>query len=100
MRKIKVGKSESSVVLVDSNFRIVPEVLDFSEQLKRKGCSINTVRSYLRDLKVFYEWLEIEDLKYFELKPEFIPRFIQYIDSKHLNNKGISSNSKSLFSYN
>jgi site-specific recombinase XerD len=62
--------------------RIIPEVLDFTDVLEKRGMSPNTVRSYLDDLKVFYQWLEQEGLQFYEVKPSSIPSFIEYIDSR------------------
>lgn len=83
---MKVEKTLSSVVLVDTDMRIISEVLDFTNTLSLQGKSINTIENYVRDLKVFYEWLEREGLKFYEVKPSFIPNFIEYIDMK--SNKG------------
>lgn len=79
---MKVEKTFSSFVLVDSNMRIIPEVLDFTNTLQIKGYSPNTIKSYLDDLKVFYLWLEREELKFYEIKPASITSFIEYIDSR------------------
>jgi site-specific recombinase XerD len=79
---LKVEKTLSSFVLVDSNMRIISEVLDFTNTLESKGLSPNTVKSYLDDLKIFYLWLEREGLKFYEVKPSSITSFIEYIDSR------------------
>ncbi|MED1217346.1 tyrosine-type recombinase/integrase [Bacillus paranthracis] len=79
---MKVEKTLSSYVLVDSNMRIISEVLDFTNTLESKGLSPNTVKSYLDDLKIFYLWLEREGLKFYEVKPSSITSFIEYIDSR------------------
>lgn len=79
---MKIEKTLTSIVLVDTNMRIIPEVLDFTNYLNGKEYSPNTIRSYVRDLKVFYEWMEIEGLEVYEVKPRHIPSFIAYIDSK------------------
>jgi integrase/recombinase XerD len=63
--------------------RIIPEVLIFIKHLEQKGYSVNTVRSYVRDLKSYYGWMKEEGLEAFEVKPKHIPSFIAYIDSKH-----------------
>ncbi len=62
--------------------RIISEVLDFTNTLESKGLSPNTVKSYLDDLKIFYQWLEQEGLKFYEVKPSSIISFIEYIDSR------------------
>jgi integrase/recombinase XerD len=79
---MRVEKTLSSFVLVDKKMRIIPEVLDFTNTLENKGMSPNTVKSYLDDLKIFYQWLEQVELKFYEMKPSFITDFIEYIDSR------------------
>ncbi|MEK4503959.1 tyrosine-type recombinase/integrase [Bacillus sp. FSL R12-0069] len=74
-------------MLVDANMRIVPEVLDFTNHLTQQGKSINSIRSYIRDLKTFYEWMELEGLQVYEVKPSHIPSFIKYVDSKNVRGK-------------
>lgn len=63
--------------------RIVPEVLDFTRYLERKGFSPNTINTYLEKLCVFYKWMEKEGLKSFEVEPRHMPRFIDYIDNAY-----------------
>lgn len=84
---MKVERTVSSYVLVDPNMRIVPEVLDFTNTLEKKGLSPNTVKSYLGDLKVFYLWLEQERLKFYEVNPSDIPNFIEFIDNRKASGK-------------
>ncbi|WP_077215214.1 tyrosine-type recombinase/integrase [Bacillus dakarensis] len=84
---MKVEKTLSSLVLVDSNMRIIPEVLDFTNTLEQKGMSPNTVRGYLNDLKVFYLWLTQEGLLFYEVRPKHIPSFIEFIDSRSISGR-------------
>ncbi|WBL15108.1 tyrosine-type recombinase/integrase [Sutcliffiella sp. NC1] len=79
---MKIEKTLTSIVLVDSKMRIIPEVLDFTNYLNGKEYSPNTIRSYVRDLKVFYEWMEIGELEVFEVQPRHMTSFIAHIDSK------------------
>ncbi|KOY79984.1 phage integrase N-terminal SAM-like domain-containing protein [Lysinibacillus macroides] len=79
---MKVEKTFSSFVLVDYNLRIISEVLDFTNTLQSKGYSPNTIKSYLDNLKVFYLWLEREDLKFYDVKSTSITSFVEYIDSR------------------
>ncbi|WP_342527388.1 phage integrase N-terminal SAM-like domain-containing protein [Chryseomicrobium sp. FSL W7-1435] len=80
---MKVEKTISSYVLVDSNMRIFPEVLDFTAAMEIKGFSPNTIKSYLEDLRVFYIWLERENLKFYEVRPAFLTNFVEFIDGRH-----------------
>lgn len=84
---MKVEKTVSSFVLVNSDMVIIPETLDFTNTLEKKGLSPNTVKSYLEDLKVFYLWLEQERLKFYEVKPSDIPNFIEFIDNRKASGK-------------
>lgn len=84
---MRVEKTQTSLVLVDSNMRIIPEVLDFTNTLENKGMSPNTVSSYLNDLKIFYMWLEQEELQFYEVKPRYIPSFIEFIDSRSVSGR-------------
>jgi integrase/recombinase XerD len=84
---LKVEKTKSSFVLVDSNMKIIAEVLDFTITLEQKGLSPNTVKSYLEDLKVFYLWLEQKKFRFYEVKPSNIPNFIEFIDNRKASGK-------------
>lgn len=79
---MRIERTLSSFVLVDSDMRIISEVLDFTNVLENKGFSPNTIKSYLDDLKIFYSWLEREGLKFYEVKPSSIINFIEYIDGR------------------
>ena len=69
--------------MVDSEMRIIPEVLDFTRYLEQKGMKTNTIETYLSKLCAFYEWMELSGLKAFEVMPSHMPDFIQYIDNKY-----------------
>lgn len=84
---MKVEKTFTSFVLVDSSMRIIPEVLNFTDTLEKKGLSPNTIRGYLNDLKVFYIWLEKEGMRFYEVKPKHIPSFIEFVDKRHVSGK-------------
>ncbi|WP_242215238.1 site-specific integrase [Bacillus cereus group sp. BfR-BA-01383] len=84
---MKIERTLNSVVLVYDNIRIVPEVLDFTNHLTQQWKSINTIRSYIRDLKIYYEWMELEDLQVYGVKPRHMPSFIKYVDSKNVRGK-------------
>lgn len=84
---VKIERTLNSIVLVDDNMRIVPEVLNFTNHLTQQGKSINTIRSYIRDLKTYYEWMELEGLQVYAVKPRHMPSFIKYVDSKNVRGK-------------
>lgn len=78
-----IRKTSNIQVLVDSEMRIIPEVLDFTRYLENKGMSPNTITTYLEKLCVFYKWMEYEGLRPFEVEPRHIPGFISYIDNNY-----------------
>jgi integrase/recombinase XerD len=80
-----VKETSKSFVLLDDNMRIIPEVLDFTRWIERKEYSPNTVLTYLEKLKVFYEWMDIEGLRPFEVKPSHLTYFQEYIDKAYTN---------------
>lgn len=81
--RLKVEKNMSGYVLVDSDMRIIPEVLDFANTMTYKGMSPNTVKSYLDDLKRYYEWLNLEGMEFYEVRPYNITSFVEHIDKQH-----------------
>ena len=83
----QVKETSNSFVLVDKDMRIVPEVLDFTRYLERKEHSPNTVKTYLEKLKLFYEWMDKEGFRPFEVEPRHIPYFQDYIDNSYTNSK-------------
>jgi integrase/recombinase XerD len=60
--------------------RIIPEALHFTDTLTLKGKSVNTVSTYLMDLLVFYEWMEQENLSFWEVKAHLMLNFLRYCD--------------------
>ncbi|MFJ5715964.1 tyrosine-type recombinase/integrase [Neobacillus sp. NPDC093127] len=80
---MKVVKTKTHVVLVDSKMKIVPEVLSYTKKLAIQGYSQNTILSYIEDLKIFYEWLVEENLSLHEIKPRHIKNFISFLDNRH-----------------
>lgn len=84
---MKVERTLTSYVLVDSNMRILPEVLDFTNTLEKKGLSPNTVKSYLDDLKQYYIWLEQENLAFYNVKPAELTGFIEYLDNRKVGSR-------------
>ncbi|GFZ87363.1 transposase [Paenibacillus marchantiophytorum] len=84
---MKIKKTMNNIVLVNEKMIIVPEVLDFTDTLLQKGNSLNTVRSYLRDLKAFYEWLAIAGNNFYDVTPRDLKNFIKFIDTRHFRGK-------------
>lgn len=79
-------------ILVDDDFRIIPEVLQFTKYIyETKKLSINTVESYIRDLKIFYEWLQTVGRPFWEVRSQHIPGFMKYVDDQAGGEKEASS---------
>ncbi|MED1914827.1 tyrosine-type recombinase/integrase [Bacillus thuringiensis] len=80
------------MILVDDEMRIIPEILQFTKYIyDTKKLSINTVESYIRDLKIFYEWLHTVELQFWEVKSQNIPQFMKYVDEQAGGEKQASS---------
>lgn len=79
---MRIERTLTSYVLVDSNMRILPEVLDFTNTLEKKGLSPNTIKGYLDDLKLYYIWLEQHDLKFYSVHPSELLGFLEFLDQR------------------
>jgi integrase/recombinase XerD len=79
---LKIERTLTSYVLVDSNMRILPEVLDFTNTLEKKGLSPNTIKAYLDDLKLYYIWLEQNELKFYSVHPSELLGFLEFLDQR------------------
>lgn len=72
---------EQSLVLLDENLQIVEEVALFLHYLENKGRAKNTIDSYCRCLRVFFEWLSKEKIKFYEVTKRDMIQLIEYIKS-------------------
>lgn len=65
--------------MLDDNMRIIKPVYLYLKFLVAKDYSINTLRSYGTDLKLFWEFLAYKQYKYLEITPNLIGDFIEYL---------------------
>ena len=72
----------SYLVVNENDYSIVEEILFFIKHLEHKNVSINTISKYCFNLKEFFEWLKVESLNFYEVKPKSIVNFIDFLDSK------------------
>jgi integrase/recombinase XerD len=66
-------------LLVDDEFRIVEEVLQFTNYLYAAGYSPNTIEGYLRDIKTFLLFLKKKQLCFFSVEASHIPEYVAYL---------------------
>ncbi|ACL74455.1 tyrosine-type recombinase/integrase [Ruminiclostridium cellulolyticum] len=78
----KNGKKK--YLIVDENFVIHEEALFFSNFLYSEGYAINTIEGYLRDLKIFLEYLESKDILLGEVRPIHVSQFMDYLRGHEL----------------
>lgn len=72
----------SGFVLLDRHMRLVQPVNEYLEYQAFRGRAANTLRSYARDLKIFFEFLEKRDLQYDKIDVTMIRDYVEYLRSK------------------
>ncbi|KGO13103.1 hypothetical protein NZ45_14100 [Clostridium botulinum] len=75
---IQVNNQEV-VVLLDEKMRIVTPVYNYLKYLRQMNRSINTVRACGRDLKAYWEFLELKGYTYEKATPNIIGEFIEFL---------------------
>ena len=81
------SNGEKSIVLVNEDYKIVEEVVLFLNYIEKKGNALNTIDSYCRDLKEFYNWLDKEGLKFYEVSKRTMISWIDYVHNAVGNKK-------------
>lgn len=71
----------SIVVLLDDSMRIVKPVYDFLKYQRLKGRADNTIRSYGRDLKIYWDFLNQYRYSYDEITIAKMSGFVEYLRS-------------------
>lgn len=71
--------SDIYIALLDEEMRIVRPVFMYLKHLKLKGCSINTLKAYGSDLKLYWEFLRYKGFRYEDVKPLMISEFLEYL---------------------
>src|SRR5690625_3916686 len=69
-----------SIILVSSDYEIVEPVALYLEYLEKKGNSLNTIESYCRVLKEYFNWLSHEKMKFYEVSKHYMFSWIEYIE--------------------
>lgn len=71
--------NEEKVVLLDDKMRVVKPVKDYLKYVKLKDKSLNTIRAYARDLKIYWQFLQLRGYEYDKVTPNTIGEFIEYL---------------------
>jgi site-specific recombinase XerD len=71
--------SDIYIALLDEEMRIIRPVFMYLRHLTLKGCSINTLRAYGSDLKLYWEFLRYKGFKYEDVKPLMVSEFLEYL---------------------
>ena len=79
LKQARYENGKSKWVVVNDDYTLHPEALYFSNQLYAGGYSVNTIEGYLRNVKVFLEYLCIKDILLIEVKPIHVAQFIEYL---------------------
>ena len=67
------------------------EIRKYLLQLEKEySASENTIKSYEKDLDLFYQYLKKKNLNYLTLTPDDIHGYLQYLDNQNLKNSSIS----------
>lgn len=69
-----------SVLLVNGEMEIVEEVALFLNHLDSKGYSKNTIETYCRNLKQYYDWMEKSEIRFLEVTKRNIVDFVSYLN--------------------
>lgn len=90
LRMYKVEKTlapngKNSYLVIDSDYKIVEEILLFVKHLENKDFSINTIEKYCWNLKEYFNWLNERKLSFDSIEPRNIIDFISYLDVKKDN---------------
>lgn len=75
------------VVLLDNKMRIVKPVYNYLKYLKLRNKSVNTIRAYGRDLKLYWEFLDYKQYNYQDITPNMIGEFLEYLHEPIHNEK-------------
>ena len=78
----------------DSNLRSFLNYL-----LVDKGLSNNTVKAYEADISSFFQWLDIEDLKYKNLQEDHINQYISFLFQRKMRSSSVNRKISSIKSF-
>lgn len=89
MHIINKKGGQRQVVLLDENMRIIKPIFDYLEFLRVKEFAFNTLIANCRDLKHYWEFLNLKHYNYDSIKPIFISGFIEYLKYTAVKNSKI-----------
>lgn len=91
------NKRKEFVVLLDEKMRIVKPVFEYLNFLEIKESALNTLIANGRDLKLYWDFLNIKHYAYDSIKPLMIGEFIDFLKHpmKRSSNKLISVETRS-----
>ncbi len=78
-------------ILIDNGFNKIVEVEQFSNDLYNQKCSANTIKNYMYQLKLFYNFMDISDLSFeliivdyssFKKFKDVIYKFQEYLEQE------------------
>jgi len=70
---------ESGFVLIDQHMKLVQPVNEYLRFQTLRGRAMNTIEAYARDLKIFFEFLELRNLKYESIDATMIREYVEYL---------------------
>lgn len=88
--------NQKFALLLNEKYEIVEEVLLFLNHLKIKKMAYNTIESYCRCLKSYYNWLSISNLNYEDVDKRNIIDFIRFLDEEKNKPKAANTINKYL----
>jgi integrase/recombinase XerD len=81
VQKVVKPNNQTSWLVLDSKFKPVASVLEFTKFLEATDKSPNTVKAYVHHLKLYWEFLEIESLSWVEVGLEALTDFIRWLQT-------------------
>lgn len=78
---LHVRERDNAVALLDDQMRIIKPVYDYLKFQRQKDRAPNTLKAYGTDLKLFWEFLEVNGLEYDKVTPNMIAAFVDYLRS-------------------
>jgi site-specific recombinase XerD len=72
---------KAEFILLDKNMKLVNPVRDYLEYQRLRGRAENTLKAYARDLKVFFGYLESNNLLYDQISVGMIRDYVEHLRS-------------------
>ncbi|REE81231.1 site-specific recombinase XerD [Paenibacillus taihuensis] len=81
-----------SYVVIDDDYNIIEEITCFLDYLETKGRSENTIETYSHCLAKYFEWLNSENLKFYEVNKRKMISWVKYLKSDDKNMAAVTVN--------